>query len=202
VRCNKTIFLVDSRHDLQLPEIAISLKFIKEYHMIAGFDTFTEAQQTWFKAAQQFGQAAIAGSEKLVALQFAATKAAAQESQAQFEAAVAAKTPAEFAQIQMAAVKPAADKAMAYARHAYEINQETGKVLAQTLQEQAVQSRAWAESAVETMSKNAPVGSEPFVKATHSAFAAAQNAMDQVMNAGRQVTATATEEFKKASKKR
>jgi phasin family protein len=170
--------------------------------MIAGFDTLINAQQSWFKAAQQFNTAALEGSEKLAGLQYAAAKAAIAESQEQIQVAMAAKTPAEFVQIQMAAVKPALDKVMAFARHANEINQDTGKVLAGTIQEQAVQSRAWAEKAVESMSKNAPVGSEPFVKATHNAFAAAQNAMEQMMNAGRQVTATATEEFKKAAKKR
>ncbi len=170
--------------------------------MIAGFDTIIQAQQTWLKAAQQFSATAIEGSEKLAGLQFAAAKAAMQESQVQFEAALAAKNPAEFMQIQMAAVKPAADKAVAYARHANEISQDTAKALATQIQEQTVTSRAWAEKAVESMSKNAPVGSEPFVKATHSAFTAAQNAMEQMLNAGRQVATATGEEFKKAAKKR
>jgi phasin family protein len=170
--------------------------------MFAGYDTLVNAQENWLKAAAQFGASAVEGTEKLVGLQFAASKAAMQESQEHMKAALAAKSPAEFIQIQMAAIKPATEKATAFARHAYEINQDAAKVFATTIQEQAVQSRAWAEQAVETMAKNAPVGSEPFVKATHGAFTAAQNAMEQVLNASRQVANSAVEEIKKTTKKR
>lgn len=170
--------------------------------MIAGFDTLINAQQNWLKAAQQFSAAAVEGTEKLVGLQFAASKAAMQEGQDHIEAAFAAKSPAEFIQIQLAAIKPATDKVSAFARHAYEINQDTAKVLTSTIQEQAVQARAFAEKAVETMAKNAPVGSEPFVKATHGAFTAAQNAMEQVISASRQVATSAVEEIKKTTAKK
>jgi len=143
------------------------------------------------KAALESFQAVAAKSfeamEKLAELNLAATKSTFEESAEQMQALLAVKDVKAFADLAMGSAQPTADKFAAYAKHVYEITNETGTEIAKLVERQFADSNHQLHSAIDAMAKGAPAGSEGIVSFMKSAVSAANTAYDQVNKATKQV---------------
>jgi hypothetical protein len=83
--------------------------------------------------------------------------------------------------------QPATDKFAAYAKHVYEISNETGSEIAKLVEKQFADSNRQLHAAIDALAKSAPAGSEGIVTFVKQAVSAANTAYDQVNKATRQV---------------
>jgi phasin family protein len=128
------------------------------------------------------------GFEKFAALNMQASKATLGEITSTVETAMTAKDPKALAEFATAAAQPAADKATAYAKHVYDIAQQTNTEIAAIVEKQLASSNKQLHAAIDAFAKNAPAGSEGVTTFVKSAVSAANSAWDQVNKAGKQVT--------------
>lgn len=136
------------------------------------------ANKTAMAEAQTVAATALAGFEKLVALNLAATKSALFDTSADIMSAFTAQNPTDALAAQASLVKPLAEKSVAYGRSVYAIATETSAELAQVAEAKAAESQKAMTSALDEMAKNAPAGSETVVAALKSAVTAGQQAID------------------------
>lgn len=120
----------------------------------------------------------LAGFEKLVDLNMAATKSALFDTSADFMAAFGAQSPTDALAAQASLVKPMAEKSIAYSRALYSIASETGAELTKSAEAKLAENQKVVASAVATMAKNAPAGSETLVAMFSTAVNAGNNAID------------------------
>ena len=97
--------------------------------------------------------------------------------------------------LQASLLQPAADKAMAYSRHVYEITAGTNAELAKLTEAQFADLQGKAYAVVDTAVKNAPAGTENAVALVKSAMAAANNAFESVQKATKQAAEVAEANF-------
>lgn len=128
--------------------------------------------------AQTVAATALAGFEKLVALNLAATKSAMFDTSADLMSAFSAQSPTDALAAQASLVKPLAEKTVAYGRSVYAIATETSAELTKAAEAKAAESQKVMTSALEQMAKNAPAGSESVVAVIKSAVTASQQALD------------------------
>lgn len=128
--------------------------------------------------AQGVASAALAGFEKLVALNIAATKSALFDTSADVMSAFTAQSPSDALAAQASLVKPLAEKTVAYGRSVYAIATEAGAELTKVSDAKAAESQKAVISALEEMAKNAPAGSEPVFVALKSAVTAGHQAIE------------------------
>ena len=156
---------------------------------------------------------AFAGVEKMVELNMAAAKAAIADTQSQAHAAMNVKDVQELMALQAGYLQPLSEKAVAFSRHVYEIASTTSKEFGEAVEGKAAEAQKSVFGLVDSVSKNAPAGSETAVSMVKSAVAASQNAMESMQKAVKQatdmaeanfnaVTASAVTAAKTASKKR
>ena len=143
------------------------------------------------KAALESFQAVAAksfqGFEKLAELNLAAARSTMEESTEQFKALFDVKDVKSLADIAVGSGQPAADKMTAYAKHVYEISNETGTEIAKLVEKQFADSNRQLHAAIDALAKSAPAGSEGMVTFVKSAVSAANTAFDQVNKATKQV---------------
>ena len=136
------------------------------------------ANKTAAAEAQALAATAFAGFEKLVALNMAAAKSALFDTTADFTSAFSAKNPTDALAAQASLVKPMAEKSIAYSRALYSIAQETSAELTKSADAKMAESQKALASAVATMAKNAPAGSESLVAMFTTAVTTGQNAIE------------------------
>lgn len=163
-------------------------------------EQFAQTQQAALEAYQSFALKAVEGFEKLAELNIQAAKATLAESTEQVRAILSAKDPKAVADIVLAGVQPAADKAAAYAKHVYEIVTEHNAEVAKLVEKQIADSNKQLNTAIESLAKSAPAGSEGVVSFVKSAVSAANNVYEQVNKATKQAVELAEENFAVASK--
>jgi phasin family protein len=143
------------------------------------------------KAALESFQAVAAksfqGFEKLAELNLAAARSTMEESTEQFKALLDVKDVKSFADVAVAQGQPAADKLSAYAKHVYEIGNETGAEIAKLVEKHFADGNRQLHAAIDALAKSAPAGSEGMVTFVKSAVSAANTAFDQVNKATKQV---------------
>ena len=143
------------------------------------------------KAALESFQAVAAksfqGFEKLAELNLAAARSSMEESTEQLKALFDVKDVKSLADIAVGSGQPAADKMSAYAKHVYEISNETGTEIAKLVEKQFADSNRQLHAAIDALAKSAPAGSEGMVTFVKSAVSAANTAFDQVNKATKQV---------------
>ena len=129
---------------------------------------------------------AFEGVEKLVELNLTASRAALSEAASNTQAAFGAKDAQELMAMQASLFQPLAEKAAAYGRSVYEITSQTSAELTKVSKDKMAEAQKTWGSAVESMTKNAPAGSEAFVNAFKSAAATGQQAFEQAQAAAQQ----------------
>ena len=128
--------------------------------------------------AQNLAATALAGFQKLVDLNVAATKSALLDSSADYLAALSSQNPADALAAQAALVKPLAEKSIAYGRSVAAIASETTSEFTKVAEAKAAESQKTFTAALENLAKNAPAGSETVVAALKSAVTAGQQAIE------------------------
>jgi len=130
------------------------------------------------------------GLEKLMALNAQAVSLALVDSQGAVAKAVVARDPQEVFALQTSQARSAADNAQSYWRHVYEIFSATQGEFAELAQAHFTQSQRDAQTVVDSLTKNAPPGSEAFVSAWKSALGiaaeSANSAYGAALNAAKQ----------------
>ena len=158
---------------------------------------------------------AFSGVEKMVELNMAAAKAAMADTQSQAHAMMNVKDIQELMALQAGYLQPLSEKAVAFSRHVYDIASTTSKEFSHAFEETAVEAQKSVIGLVDSVSKNAPAGSESAVAMMKSAISASQTAIESVQKAVKQATeaaeanlqamattATATATAKPAARKR
>lgn len=151
------------------------------------FAQLTVLNQEAIDMFQAVALKSVEGFEKLVELNIQAIKASIADSNDQVKAVLNAKDAKALAGLATASGQPAADKFASYAKHAYQIANETGTEIAKLFEKQVADGNKQFSNAVETLAKNAPAGSEGVVNFVKSAVAAANTTYDQVNKATKQV---------------
>ena len=142
---------------------------------------------------------AFEGVEKLVELNLQVAKAAMGEAAETTKAALSVKDAQELMALQAGLLQPAAEKAVAYSRHVYDIAAATTADVGKVAEETAADAQKKFMAVVDTAVKNAPAGSENAVALVKSAVAAANNAYENIQKATKQATDVAEANFQAVS---
>lgn len=134
---------------------------------------------------------AFDGFQKLTELNLQAVRTTLAEGQEKVEAALAGKDIREVFAAQGNLAQPAAEKAVAYARHVYEIASNTHGELTKAVETQYEQHNRNVQAFVDTFVKNAPAGSEAITALLQSSVAAANNTYQSIQNAAKQTAEVA-----------
>ncbi|AOY96517.1 hypothetical protein BKK79_33765 [Cupriavidus sp. USMAA2-4] len=147
------------------------------------------AQQAHLNSLLAMANTALEGIQKLTELNLQATKSALAEGREQAIAALDGSDGGSAALAQGASLQPATEKALAYARHVYDIAAGTQAGFAHVAEAHCEQYGRALEAFAETFVKNAPVGTE----AATALLQAAANATSGAFGALRQVAHQARE---------
>jgi phasin family protein len=137
----------------------------------------------------------IEGVQAVVDLNVQAGKAAVAESEASFKGALQSGNPVDFLTQQLGASQQAAAKAMSYSRHLFDIASATQNEWLQAAQAYSGEHEQRFKSFSEGLTQHAPAGSEAFVAALNSTFAAVNNAAETMRGVTRQAIETAQSGF-------
>jgi phasin family protein len=129
----------------------------------------------------------LQGAQQLAELNLQATRTTLAELAENVQAAVSAKSPAEFVKLQTAALQAAPQKALAYGRHVKEIIAAMAVGQREAAEAQMAEVQAKFLETVEGALRNAP-GSQNIVTLVKSAVATVNNAYDGVNKASKQVS--------------
>lgn len=143
---------------------------------------YSSSLETFFTLSRK----AFEGVEKLVELNLNVAKATIQEAAGRTKELMSLKDPQELLAFQASQLQPAAEKAVAYSRHLYDIAAQTQAEFTRIAEAQMSESNQRFASLIDSASKNAPAGSETAVAMVKSAVAAANSAYDSMNKAARQ----------------
>jgi phasin family protein len=142
---------------------------------------------------------AFQGFQKLVDLNLQVVRSTLAEGEENCQQALSGKTPVELLTRHANATQPAAEKALAYTRHLYDIASDTQAEFAKVAHAQYEQHRSNAQTLVDNFVRNAPAGAEVTTAALKSAFSAADTACETVRKAAEQAIELAKGNFATAS---
>jgi phasin family protein len=141
----------------------------------------------------------FSGFEKLVDLNLKVMKATLDEVSEKSQKAVGIKDAQEAVAMSSNLLQPAAEKAMAYSKHVYDIVASVQADLAKLSETHLAEGKKNVSDAIEQFSKNAPAGSESVVAMIKSSMAQANTAYDQVTKAAKQAAETAEQNLTAAA---
>ena len=150
-------------------------------------------------SASAFVAAVFTAVERVSTLNLATARTAFDDSVAFSKAVLAAKDPKAVAALNLGAVAPAVEKGVAYGRSLSVIGGDTQDELTKLVEAEAALVGKNFDSALETLFKNAPAGSEAAVKAVKAALANANTAYEGAAKAAKQVAAAAQASVEKAT---
>lgn len=162
-------------------------------------DQIITAQSTNMNMMFGLTNKAFEGVEKFVELNLQVARAALSEAAETVQAALAVKDAQELIALQTSLVQPAAEKAVAYGRHVYEIATSTSAEISKVAEAGAADVQAKMIAAVDSAVKNAPAGSENVIALVKSSVAAANNAFDGMQKAVKQASDVAESNFQAIS---
>ncbi len=165
------------------------------------------ATQEQFAAAGKAGVETLIGLansqfgalERLSALNFNLTKSAFEESVNYARTMLGAKDAQEFTALSATAAQPALEKAIAYSRSVYEIATQTQAQMSKFAEAQAGEFNKNMMGYLDTVSKNAPAGSDIAIAAVKSALAAANSAYDSISRVTKHASELAETNFAAAT---
>jgi phasin family protein len=149
---------------------------------------------------QAMTASSLSALEKLTQLNVAATRSTLAETSDRLSALFEAKDVKQLAELAAAHAQPTGDKVTAYAKHVFDIAQQTGTEIVKAVEQQVAESNRQMHAMVDAVAKTAPAGSEGLVTFVKSAMAAAGTAYDQVNKASKQVVEMAEANVAAATK--
>jgi len=162
-------------------------------------DQLIAAQKANLAMATDLSKTVMAGFERVVELNMAASKAAFSESFTGLETLLAVKTPQDLAAVQASMGQPVYEKSAAYSRHLVDIATSTSAELAKATEGKMAEAQKAFTAALEASLKNAPAGSDAAVAAIKSAIEAGNTAIETAQKAAKQAAQTAESTFKAAT---
>ncbi len=150
-------------------------------------------------SASAFVAAVFTAVERVSTLNLATARTAFDDSVAFSKAVIAAKDPKALAALNLGAVTPAVEKSVAYGRSLSTIGGDTQEELTKLVEAEAATLGKTFDTALESLFKNAPAGSEAAVKAVKTALANANSAYEGASKAAKQVAAAAQASVEKAT---
>jgi len=154
-------------------------------------DQFAASNKANLETIAGLSTKTFAGFEKFAELNLAAAKALMSESFEYATSLLAAKDVQQVIALQTSLVAPMAEKAAAYGRHVYGIVIESSAEFTKVLEGKAAEGQKAFGQAMESMTKNAPAGTESAVAVLKSALASSQSAIESAQSAARQALALA-----------
>ena len=130
---------------------------------------------------------AFEGVEQLTALNLRVVKTRLDEAAETSLAALSVKDPQSLLALQVGLLQPAAEKAAAYGRQAYDIVAATHSEIGEITKDSAAHAQKAFATSFDLAVKNAPAGTENAAAFVKSAVAAANSAYDTVQKAVKQV---------------
>lgn len=153
-------------------------------------------------AAADFAAVALtsfAGFEKLAKLNLDTAKSVLEGSLESIQAMASATTPEDVLGVQTQLAQPLAEKAAAYSRRVYEIASQTGVELSKVSKSKLADAQKIWGSAVESITQNAPAGSEAFLAVFKNAAATGEQALAQAQDQVTDVVAKTVKAAKPAA---
>lgn len=150
-------------------------------------DQFIALHKANLDSMQALTATSLAGIERLTQLNLAAARSTFEEAAEQAKSLLEVKDVKQFAGIGLGAAQPVGDKLAAYARHVYDIANETGSEIAKVVDQHMADGNRHLHAAIDALASNAPAGSEGIVSFIKSAAASAGTAYDQFNKASKQV---------------
>lgn len=170
--------------------------FTNSNQYVSTSKAFFESQIAAFGALTA---AVTQGTEKIVALNMATSKASAENSMAAARELLAVKDPQAFFQLASALSKPSAEKFTLYNSQLTDILSSTKAELTQIAEEQISDAQNKINVLVENIAKSAPAGSENVIALMKSSVANANAGYEQANNAAKQVAEATEAHVAKAS---
>lgn len=154
-------------------------------------EDFASAGNASVESVLTLANVAFAGAERLAALNLNTARSLHEDNMAAVKALLAVKNVEEFGALQASLTQPAAEKALAYSRSAYEICVDAAEQFAKLSAARYEEVAKEVSVAVDKAAKSAPAGSEPAIAAFKSALAAANSAYETVTKTAKQVAEVA-----------
>ena len=158
-------------------------------------EQFMAANKANMEAFESAVAKAVAGTEKLVELNMAASKAAISESFSNAKAVMSAKTPQELMSLQSDLLKPLAEKTTAYFQSVQSIATEGSADITKQMEAKMVEAQKAFGASVDQLVKSAPAGSESAVAAFQSALSNSQKAIESAQATIKKATEAAQANF-------
>ncbi len=149
---------------------------------------FAELQKGHVDALTAVGTVLFTATEKLAALNIAATRSMLQDATSTAQTLLSSKDVQEALTLAGGLVQPAAEKLVGYSRNAYGIASGTGAELSKIVEAQVAEGNRKVAELIDLAAKSAPAGSETAVSMIKSAFSASNTAFDTVSKAAKQAT--------------
>lgn len=180
--------------------------------MLSNPELFTSATKALFEsqiaAFNTLGGKTMKGIEKAIALNMAAAKEYAEESNVAAQRLFAAKDPQTFFELASTQAKSAAEKMTSYSRGMTDIATDIRNEFTKAAETQLTETKSKITTLVNDITKNAPAGSEPMVAMLKSAIDTASAGYEQLSTASKQAVETveaqvisATEQFSQTTEK-
>lgn len=126
-----------------------------------------------------------AGFGKLVELNLAAARALMTESFTHIQSLMAAKDAPQIIALQSGLLAPMAGKAASYGRHVYGILVEASSEFTKVFESKAAEGQKALSEAMDSLTKNAPAGTEAAIAVIKSAMASSQSALESAQATAR-----------------
>lgn len=150
-------------------------------------DQFIALHKANLDSMQALTATSLAGFERLTQLNLAAARSTFEEAAEQAKSMLEIKDVKQFADVGLNAAQPVGDKIAAYARHVYDIANETGSEIAKVVDQHLADGNRQLHATIEALASNAPAGSEGIISFIKSAATSAGTAYDQFNKASKQV---------------
>ena len=147
--------------------------------MLSITERFTTLQLQSLKAMQAYALASLNGVEKLAELNLQAAKKSVEEGVSNSVALFHSRDPMALAETVSVQAKPATDKLGAYAKHVYQIANETAAELSRIAEKQMSEASQQMFATIDEISKGAPAGTEGIATFYKSAVLVASAAWDR-----------------------
>lgn len=141
----------------------------------------------------------FAGFEKLAELNLATAKSVLESSLESIQAMASATTPEDVLGVQTQLAQPLAEKVAAYSRRVYEITSQTGVELSKVSKSKLADAQKIWGSAVDSITQNAPAGSEAFLAVFKNVAATGEQAFAQAQDQVTDVVAKTVKAAKPAA---
>jgi len=162
-------------------------------------DQITATNQANVEALKTLTTKAYAGFEKFVELNLAASKALMSESFAHTQAVLGAKDAKQMMELQAGMAQPMAEKSASYGRHVSAIANETGAEFTKAAESKLAEAQKAFADAMDTLSKNAPAGTESVVAILKNALTTSQTAIDSAQTSAKKAMEMAETSFTAAT---